>query len=93
MVPVQPDDDNEARLSGDDDSADLSGDEGDSLSRDDELDELIRAIVYSPPCSVPTTIEAGTRWGASGRYVIEHYLGSGGGAGLLEQRRYAAFAA
>jgi formylglycine-generating enzyme required for sulfatase activity/predicted Ser/Thr protein kinase len=78
MVPVQPDDDNEARLSGDDDRADLSGDEGDSLSSDDELDELIRAIVSSPPCSVPTTIEAGTRWGASGRYVIEQYLGSGG---------------
>jgi formylglycine-generating enzyme required for sulfatase activity/predicted Ser/Thr protein kinase len=78
MVPVQPDDDNEARLSGDDDGADFSGDEGASPSSDDEVDDLIRAIVHSPPCSVPTTIGPGTSWGASGRYIIEQYVGSGG---------------
>ncbi|MCU0685859.1 MAG: bifunctional serine/threonine-protein kinase/formylglycine-generating enzyme family protein [Polyangiaceae bacterium] len=45
---------------------------------DDKLTELLRDIARAPPRHVPLGIGPGTNWGASGRYVIERYLGRGG---------------
>ena len=46
---------------------------------DDERDAaLMRAVAYAPPRPPPNAVTPGTKWSASGRYVIERRLGRGG---------------
>ncbi|MEO7735689.1 MAG: bifunctional serine/threonine-protein kinase/formylglycine-generating enzyme family protein [Kofleriaceae bacterium] len=46
---------------------------------DDERDAaLMRAVAFAPPRPPPRSVTPGTRWSASGRYVIERRLGRGG---------------
>jgi serine/threonine protein kinase len=47
-------------------------------SSDGELDDLMRLVARAPERRPPPEVVAGTRWGATGRYVIQRRLGRGG---------------
>jgi serine/threonine protein kinase/O-acetyl-ADP-ribose deacetylase (regulator of RNase III) len=52
----------------------------------EDLDEIVRRVARSPSRAVQSEPLPGTRWGASGRFVIERRVGAGGMGTVFEAR-------
>jgi len=58
-------------------TCDLDSLETDALEDDRDV-ALMRAVAHAPPRRPPNAVVPGTRWGGSGRYIIDRRLGRGG---------------
>ena len=49
-----------------------------TVDLDRDAEAVLRAIAYAPPRRLHDVVAPGTRWGESGRYIINRRLGRGG---------------